>query len=242
MADFKTHVLGAALASGTVATGMAMVSNAHPQMIVGYFMLGVVGGILPDIDSDNSIPTRIAFTVVSVIAAFIAVFHFAGSLSLIELVLLGLFTYGLARHGLFTVLTRFTRHRGVIHSIPAALCAGLLAVLIADQVFAAQATTAWTVGAFVSMGFLVHLLLDEFYSVDMTGMTVKNSFGTAFSLGSLSNPMGTAALYLGVAGLYSLCPPIHGFANGLADAHLHRLLIERLWPSGPWFAGVWSVL
>lgn len=242
MADFKTHVLGAAVVSGVVATGMAMVSHAPPQMIVSYFMLGVVGGILPDIDSGSSIPTRMVFTLVSVLAAFIVVFYFASDLSLIELVLLGLLTYGLVRHGLFTLFACFTRHRGVIHSIPAALFAGLLAVLIADRVFATQTTTAWTVGTFVCMGFVVHLLLDELYSVDMTGMRVKNSFGTAFSLGTLSNPLGTAMLYLGVAGLYSLCPPIHYFANALADTYLHQLFIERLWPSGLWFAGVWSVL
>ena len=242
MADFKTHVLGAALVSGVVATGMAMVSQVSPQMIIGYFLLGVVGGILPDIDSDSSIPTRMAFTVASVLGAFMMVFYFARALSLIELVLLGLVTYAVVRHGLFTVMTQFTRHRGVIHSIPAGVFAGLLAVLIADRVFAAQITTAWTVGVFVCMGFLVHLLLDEFYSVDMRGMKVKKSFGTAFSLGTLSNPLGTAGLYLGVAALYSLCPPIHGFAYGLVNGHWQQLVWERLWPNGSWFAAVWAVV
>lgn len=242
MADFKTHVLGAAVVSGVVATGMAMVSAASPQMIVGYFMLGVVGGVLPDIDSGSSIPTRIAFTLVSVLGAFIAVFYFASQLSLLELVLLGALTYGLVRHGLFTLFACFTRHRGVIHSIPAALFAGLVVVVIADKLLAVPVITAWTAGAFVTMGFVVHLLLDEWYSVDMRGMTVKRSFGTAFSLGSLSNPLGTAVLYLSVAGLYSLCPPIHGFIHGLSDAHWQYVFIERLWPSGPWFAEVWERL
>lgn len=242
MADFKTHLLGAALVSGVMATGMAMVSQAEPKAVMGFFALGVAGGILPDIDSNSSIPIRIAFKLLSAITAFVVVFHFAATLSLIELVLLGFGTFYLVRHGVFSVFTHFTRHRGVIHSIPAALFAGLLAVLIAVEVFQAGSVTAWTAGLFVCVGFLVHLLLDECYSVDLLGMRVKRSFGTAFNLGTLSNPIGTALLYLGVAGLYWLCPPIHDFAAALTDPTAYRALAERLLPSGWWFKDLWGIL
>lgn len=242
MADFKTHLLGAALVSGVVATGMAMVSQTEPKAVMGYFALGVAGGILPDIDSNSSIPIRIAFKLLSAITAFVMVFHFAAALSLVELVLLGVGMYYLVRYGVFSVFTRFTRHRGVIHSIPAALFAGLLTVLIADTLFEAGAVTAWTAGLFVFVGFLVHLILDEMYSVDLMGMRVKNSFGTAFNLGTLSNPIGTALLYLGVAALYWLCPPIHDFAAGLADPAAYQALAGRFLPSGGWFGGVWGFL
>lgn len=242
MADFKTHLLGAALVSGVMATGMAMVSQSEPKAIIGYFALGVAGGILPDIDSNSSIPIRIAFKLLSAISAFVVVFHFAATLSLLELVLLGAGTYFVVRHGVFSVFTRHTRHRGVIHSIPAGFFAGLLAVLIAVEVFAASSVTAWTAGLFVCAGFLVHLILDEIYSVDLLGARIKRSFGSAFNLGTPSNPMGTALLYLGVAGLYWLTPPIDDFIAAVTDPIAYQTLVERLLPTDSWFETVWAEL
>lgn len=241
MADFKTHMLGAALVSGIAATGMAMVGDNTGQSVLGYFALGVVGGILPDIDSDSSIPIRVAFNVLSVIVAFLLVFHFSGNWSLLELLLLGLGGYLLVRFGVFSVFTAFTVHRGLIHSIPAGVMAGLIAVLLTDGVFDLGAVTAWTVGTFVFCGFLVHLLLDEIYSVDLMGATIKRSFGTAFNLGSIGNPLGTAVLYLGIAALYWACPPVHGFAATVTDPSTYQTLLDRLLPSGPWFQGLWTV-
>jgi hypothetical protein len=238
MADFKTHMMGAALVSGVAATGMAMISHSGAQAVMGYFALGVTGGILPDIDSDSSIPIRVAFSVLSVIAGFLMVFHLGAELSLLELVLIGLGTCLLVRYGVFSVFTRFTVHRGLYHSIPAALFSGLATVLLAHEVFELDAVTAWTAGSFVTLGFLVHLILDELYSVNLMGMQVKRSFGTAFNLGSIGNPLGTAGLYLGVAALYWICPPVHEFAAALADPSVYRDLAERMLPDGVWFRGL----
>jgi hypothetical protein len=242
MADFKTHMLGAALISGIAATGMAMVSHSGAQAVMGYFALGVTGGILPDIDSDSSIPIRVAFNVLSVVAAFLLVFHLSAELSLLELVLVGLGTFLLVRYGVFSVFTRFTVHRGLYHSIPAAILSGLVAVLLAHEVFELDGVAAWTAGSFVTLGFLVHLILDELYSVNLMGMKVKRSFGTAFNLGSIGNPLGTAGLYLGVAALYWVCPPIHGFAAALTDPSVYRDLAGRLLPDGVWFQGLLAQL
>lgn len=242
MADFKTHMMGAALVSGVVATGMAMVSHNGVQAVMGYFALGVTGGILPDIDSDSSIPIRVAFNVLSVVAAFLLVFHLSAGLSLLELVLIGLGTFLLVRYGLFSVFTRFTMHRGLYHSLPAAIFSGLATVLLAHEVFEPGAVAAWTTGSFVTLGFLVHLILDELYSVDLMGMQVKRSFGTAFNLGSIRNPLGTAGLYLGVAALYWICPPIHGFIAAMTDPDAYRELGTRLMPGGIWFRDLSALL
>lgn len=242
MADFKTHMMGAALISGIAATGMAMVSHSGAQAVMGYFALGVTGGILPDIDSDSSIPIRVAFNVLSVVAAFLLVFHLSVGLSLLELVLIGLGTFLLVRYGVFSVFTRFTVHRGLYHSIPAAVLSGLVAVLLAHEVFELDTVPAWTTGSFVAMGFLVHLILDELYSVDLMGMQVKRSFGTAFNLGSIRNPLGTAALYLGIAALYWICPPIHEFAAAVTDPEAYRELAARVLPGGIWFRDLPSLL
>jgi hypothetical protein len=45
----------------------------------------------------------------------------------------------------------------------------------------------WLSGFFIGFGFLVHLLLDELYSVDLTNRRMKKSFGTALKLYSYRN-------------------------------------------------------
>ena len=53
MADFKTHLTVASIASSIAATMLFAATVATPQEVLLYFVLGVVGGLLPDIDSDS---------------------------------------------------------------------------------------------------------------------------------------------------------------------------------------------
>jgi len=58
MANFKTHVSVAAALSGVLATGFLAAGVAAPKDVWLYFAMGTVGGVLPDIDADHSIPGR----------------------------------------------------------------------------------------------------------------------------------------------------------------------------------------
>jgi len=238
MADFNTHLLGAAAVSGLAATVLVMTGQFPHQAVIGYFVLGVIGGLLPDLDSPTSIPIRIAFAVVAVVAGFLVVFTFGRRYSLVELVILWFGCFLFIRYGLFNLFDRVTAHRGLIHSIPAGIGFGLLAILLAFYVFNASATHAWLCGTFVTLGFIVHLLLDELYSVDLSGRKLlKSSFGTALSLGSLSQPVGTAALYLAVVALFLLCPSPRPFTELMLDRDTYRGVTQRLLPGETWFPG-----
>ena len=241
MADFNTHLVGAAAVSGVAATALAMTQAAPHQAVMGYFVLGVIGGLLPDIDSPSSIPLRVAFTLLAVSSGFLAVFAFAQRYSLAELTLLWLGGFLAVRYLVFQLFTTLTTHRGLIHSIPAGACFGLLTVLAAHRFLGATAIHAWLCGSFVTLGFLVHLLLDEFYSANLTGMTLKSSFGSAFSLGSLENPAGTLVLYLLLAGLYWLSPLPDALLQLLFSGETYRGVAERLWPGQGWFRGLLQI-
>jgi membrane-bound metal-dependent hydrolase YbcI (DUF457 family) len=144
----------------------------------------------------------------------------------------------LIRYGVFELLDRFTVHRGLIHSIPMGVVCGLLTTLVAYQVFNASVIHAWLCGIFVTLGFLVHLLLDEFYSVNLFGKTLlKKSFGTAFNLGRLQQPIGTAALYLTIIGLFYLCPSPRPFTELMFNPETYRGVAQRLIPGETWFPG-----
>ena len=238
MADFNTHLMGAAAVSGLAATMLVMTGQFPHQAVIGYFVLGVIGGLLPDLDSPTSIPIRIVLATLAVVAGFLVVFTFGTRYSLVELVILWLSCFLLIRYGLFSLFDRATVHRGLIHSIPAGIGFGLTTVLLAFHVFTASAAHAWLCGTFVTLGFVVHLLLDEFYSIDLSGKKLlKSSFGTALSLGSLSQPIGTAALYLAVVALFFLCPSPRPLTELMLDRDTYRGITQRLLPGETWFPG-----
>jgi hypothetical protein len=242
MADFKTHMIGAAAVSGVAATSLVLVGIAGNGAVAGYFVLGVIGGLLPDLDSDTSIPVRVAFTVLAIWACFLLVFHLGQRYSLAELILLWIACYLMVRYGVFMLFAQITVHRGLFHSLPAAAAAALFTVLVAYRIFGQSALEAWMCGAFVLLGFLVHLLLDEIYSVDLTGVQLKRSFGTAFNLGSASNPYGTAALYGAVAGLFYLSPPASDFVAVMLSKETYEGITERLLPTQGWFRGLFDTV
>ena len=58
----------------------------------------------------------------------------------------------------------------------------ILTADIFSRVLGQPAAQAWLTGLFLFIGFLIHLALDEIYSVDVEGRTIKKSFGTALKL------------------------------------------------------------
>lgn len=237
MADFKTHLIGAAAVSGITATAL-MLADVLPQgQIINCFILGTIGGLLPDIDSESSVPFRVAFNILGVLAGFLAVLNLGKQYSLAELIVVWILAFAAIRVGVCMLVSRYTVHRGLVHSIPAALAFGLGVVLIASYLLGKTPVFAWMAGSFVTLGFLVHLLLDECYSVNLMGVSLKRSFGTAFNLGSFNQPLGTLLLYLLVVVLYLNAPPPTALLERLAQGR-YTALADRLLPQGAWFAGL----
>ena len=238
MADFKTHLIGAATVSGLAATALVMTGQFPNPAIIGYFSLGVIGGLLPDIDAPHSIPVRLAIMALAVIAGFLVVFSFGQRYSLVELLLLWGGCFALIRYVLFGLLDHYSVHRGLIHSIPMGICCGLVTTLVTYQVFSGSALHAWLCGGFITMGFMAHLLLDEFYSVNLFGKKLlKKSFGSAFSLGSRKQLLGTAALYLVLISLFHLCPPTRPITELMTSSATWHGVSQRILPGATWFPG-----
>jgi hypothetical protein len=94
--------------------------------------------------------------------------------------LAGAAAYLLIRFGASALLQWYTVHRGMFHSIPAALVAGEIAFLLAsgDDIRLRLFT-----GGAVTLGYLSHLVLDEIWSVEWArGLHLKSSFGTALKI------------------------------------------------------------
>jgi hypothetical protein len=180
MANFKTHVTVSSVLGvgyGAVAAGIYHVPITTSVLAAG---LCGVAGMLPDLDSGPGRPLRESSTFAAAIVPIMLLGHFQQWGMTHEMIILaGATLYFLIRFGLPKFLELLTDHRGMFHSIPAAILVGEIAFVLASgsdvslRVFKAGAVT---------LGFLSHLILDEIWSVEFFSKHpgLKKSFGTAF--------------------------------------------------------------
>jgi hypothetical protein len=196
MASYRGHLS----LSAPLGAGYGALALLHPPFDWGVIFLGAglttIGGLLPDLDSDSGVPVRELFGLMATIGAVLLFkpLHHEEKFSLEQtLVLMGA-AYFLIRYFIADLFRRATVHRGMFHSIPAMLIAGLVVYQIYPTTL--LALKLYLAGA-VMVGFLSHLVLDEIYSIDFMGAKIRfNKFsGSALKFGSASWPA-TLATYL----------------------------------------------
>jgi hypothetical protein len=206
MANFNTHLFIASAAG----TGTALVAvNVH---LIAYgdmpwlIFLSTLGGLLPDIDANNSRPVRLLFNVLALMGVAAVLRASNNNYAPYPLVLIAAGTYLFIRYGMFALFNSLTVHRGVFHSVLAALFFAMLMTCISFHYLHWDVLHAWLNGIFIALGFIAHLLLDELYSVDLSDSRMKNSFGTALKLFSYSNLTASALMIICTIILYWMAP------------------------------------
>lgn len=181
MAGFKTHITVSTLAGIGYGAAAYSVYHVPPAACILAGGLCSVSGMLPDIDSGPGRPLRESLSFAAAVVSTMLVDRFQQmGLSMESIILAGAFVYLLVRFGLAELLRLCTTHRGMFHSIPAALIFGEVAFLLASG----DTTLRCYKAGGVVLGYLSHLILDELYSVHYVRgrMTFKRSFGTALKL------------------------------------------------------------
>ncbi len=235
MANFNTHLAVAAAGSGLCAT-VALAGHAAPQnYLLTLTLAGTIGGILPDIDLDKAIPARMLFSALGAVSAFIALFSLSKQYSIVELWIVWLGVYLAVRYGGQKLFQERTHHRGIFHSLLAGAFFMALTAIIFDRVFGEPPALSWLTGLFVLIGFIIHLVLDEIYSVDIEGAAIKKSFGTALKLFDYRSWRASGLMGLAFAGLIAVAPPSDDFYQIVRPPVLIAFLKERLLPKGQWF-------
>jgi hypothetical protein len=134
------------------------------------------------------------------------------------------------------LFARFTVHRGIFHSLLAALFFWFLTTAVTYHVFALSPFHAWLTGAFVGLGYVIHLGLDELYSVDLMGASIKKSFGTALKVVSLTNIKATIVLALAtVCLLYFATPQYDALLHTFGNWRIYTNIQHKLLPKNRWF-------
>ena len=238
VADFKTHLTVASLGSSIAATMLLASAMATPQEVLLYFFLGIVGGLLPDIDSNSSITVRLLFTVMATVISFFVMFKQQADNTVIELFLVCVGSFAFIKYFLFSIFTKITIHRGIIHSIPASILFGFLTTILLYRIFYFNDFVAWMAGLFVFGGCILHLLLDELYSLDIKNLRFKKSAGTALKFGSSKNLKSTFFIYLLIAVLLVVTPEHKRFFSVIFDGNTYKKL--EFFPKGTWFTELYT--
>jgi hypothetical protein len=238
MANYATHIAAGTVVSGALATLTMAADVIGPQSLIAVTLAGVVGSVLPDIDLKDSRAGGILFSGIGVFASFCVLFLCAPHTSIAELWILWLGTLVLVRYGLHALFHRFAVHRGIWHSVLAGLFFACLTVLVFKAVLRLDDGVAWLGGAFMLVGYLVHLVLDEVYAVDFLGNRIKSSFGTALKLYDGARPATSGALFGATVALVMLLPSPKAFIDGIGSRDLWVGINERLLPRDTWFGGL----
>ncbi|WP_201529012.1 metal-dependent hydrolase [Psychrobacter frigidicola] len=217
MANFNTHLNGAFAVSGTASLVVYKAGFVNDSGFLMCVALGTVGGLLPDLDSDHSTPIKLGFNIAALVFAFGLVMHWRDELSLIALMALWLVGYGFMRYVVFKLFTRMTVHRGIIHSVPYMAILGLGLTCLSYYSWHNTLSASWFYGLFLFGGAMVHLLLDEMYSVNLSGMTLKRSAGTAMKFYQHREKWWYLLLYSLLALLIYVAPPFAPFWEQLRD-------------------------
>ncbi len=189
MANFNTHFAVGATSSAIITGVLLSMKVVEPTEAIMAFAIGTFGSLMPDIDADNSKSIDIGFTVISLLTTILFVFAKSNIYSLVEMLIMGGVIFSSIRFGFIGIFRKLSRHRGIFHSIPMALIWGVGTVIISYYSFKLDSLISWIYGIMISFGYIVHLILDEIYSVDLGNRRVKKSAGTAFKFFSINSNM-----------------------------------------------------
>lgn len=226
MAAYREHVsvsgiLGVAVGLGsTLALGFSPVQG----LLAGWFT--AIGGILPDLDSESGRPVREMFGLTAAVAPLLLLgraLYWTGLPNDPEHVMaLFLAMYLTIKYGLARLVGAFSVHRGMFHSIPALLIAAQAAYLGFPS---SSARVKLLMAGSVAIGFFSHLLLDELYSVQWSGvrLTLKKSAGSALKLFG-PGFSGNAIAYMLLAGLTVLSLSQAGIIGPAESPSMRRMI------------------
>ncbi|MBF0472682.1 MAG: metal-dependent hydrolase [Nitrospirae bacterium] len=222
MAGYRTHLTFSAIASGVAATGLYITDVCTQSEAIMFLCSGIIGGMLPDLDSKSSIPLRIVFNLSGIIVAFFMVFRLGQRYSIIELFIIWVGSYVIISLLIFTFISRLTVHRGLMHSFPAAALFLLLTVIICKRFFILTSEQSWMIGIFIFLGYLSHLILDDIIHAALKLYDKKHIFNTVL-------------LYIVIGCVFYITPEIGSFEKVYGKPSVYRNITNKLFPEDKWF-------
>jgi hypothetical protein len=239
MANFNTHFTVAAGASAMVSATLLSMEVVSPEQAVIAFGLGTLGGLLPDVDSAHSTSIKVGFNVLSLLMTIMLIFIKSSTYSLVEMFVVSVIVFVGIRYAFLEFFRKISKHRGMFHSVPVALIWGIVVASMGQWLFDLNSLVSWVYGFMITWGYLVHLVLDETYSVDLGNRRMKRSSGTAFKFGMFktrNQQIQTAIIYVSIPLLFMIAPPVDLLQTAIFSQEAWLNFKDILLPyEGKWF-------
>ncbi len=237
MANFISHVTGAAVVTGVGAVTMQALGFIELNTMMACWMLGIAGGLAPDLDSDDPKALGIIF---NIITALVWLLLFAGlieRLSLLEFTIALVVATLFVRVGLFLFFMHATQHRGNFHSIMGGVVLAFMIAAIAGRVV--DGFTAWVLALFCFLGFVTHLVMDELFRVNLVNEGCEKPLFSAFKFVSVEKKPLTAAMFVSAFLLWFFTPGHQALIDGYKQrADVAQAKVVNVWPEDSQIFGV----
>lgn len=182
MAGYREHISISGLLGAGYGAASIVVFGFTPAQGALAGILTWVSGMLPDLDSETGKPVREIFSLLAAAVPLAMMPRLQRWTDTPEgMMLAAIGVYVGIRYGGSHLLKKLSVHRGMFHSIPALFIAAELAFLAYGT---SELLVRLLMAGGVALGFLSHLLLDEMYAVEWTGIRIRlNKFaGSAMKL------------------------------------------------------------
>lgn len=168
MAQYQSHISFSIILAIAYAVLGIFYLNVYPEHVVLASVIVVIAGMLPNVDSSGGTVERELAGFIAAISPLVAIELYPhlkdGGIARIALVVIC--CYLLTRMVLVRSLQKYTVHRGMVHSVPAAIITFQLAYLLFWDLF-------WKDRVYIAfaafLGFFSHLMLDAYGNVDIVG-------------------------------------------------------------------------
>ena len=171
MAQYKNHITTSVVLGSAAAASSHLYLQLNPEATAIAFVVLIISGLLPDLDSkdQSGIPMRDLPGILALFppAILITSVDLVNNASISRLLLLLLFSFYISKILIREIMTNFTKRRGMLHSIPAA-------VLVAEIAYLMFYDLSNFERAYISLcsfcGYFSHLFLDSMSRFDASGI------------------------------------------------------------------------
>lgn len=196
MANFKTHRDFSLFISFSLGLFFLYLGVINIIEVFLLMILGILSSFLPDLDHSESVPNKALFNLLSFLVSLVVSVLIYGQYEFELFIAIVFFSFLFVRYGLKYLYDKFVEHRGMFHSIPTALLFSITTIDILFIYSSLRGDLILVVGFFIFIGYVSHLLLDEIYSVNIFGLNVKDSFGSALKIFSIKHFGSTLIVYI----------------------------------------------
>ncbi len=190
MAQFRTHFILGVISGGAAAAACVMQSILSPVRGFLAAFIYALASVLPDLDSSTGKAKTFLFETLAVILPALWLSQSRYSTAEQGFIII-VFLYFCVKYPCEYLFDRFTKHRGIFHSLPMTVVMASGTALIFH---ASPPPVRYLYAGACAGGYLFHLILDEACSF----FGAKKSLGTALKLHSSSIPA-TLLAYLAAA-------------------------------------------